>query len=58
MNNETTTITTDFGDFVNCNDCGAFAKKGTPIKHYPSCAKGEFRRWEEAEKDKNMGGAW
>jgi len=43
----TTIIKTEFGDIVTCNDCGAYAPKGTPLEHYISCVPGEAKKWEE-----------
>jgi len=40
--NEVTTIE----NMIHCNNCGAFAPVGKPIKHYDNCQPGESKRWE------------
>jgi len=34
-----------------CNNCGAYSTKEETINHYPSCKKGESKRWEKFYKE-------
>ncbi len=42
---EITVIETEYGNFYNCNNCGAHAEDPKDIKHHSSCKKGESKYW-------------
>ncbi len=44
---ETTCIETEYGDFHNCNNCGAYALAVEDIKHHKGCRKGESKYWQD-----------
>ena len=34
-------------DICVCDNCGAYAKKETELKHHKTCRQGESKRWEK-----------